>query len=372
MNDPNGTVFHNGFYHLFYQANPKAEEWGDIHWAHARSRDLILWEHLPIALSPDTTQGEVHCYSGCFAHARAGTRSQPALLYTSVAGPGTDVFGADQRLAYGDADLLNWNRPSQPVFLPITIHGSTRVEDWRDPFLFTHDNIEYCLVGGTQVDGSKRTPAVFIYQAKDDTLFNWIFLGTFWEFADATLRSVECPNVFFHRGKCVMLHSSHGRVHYVVGRFDARAGKLVQEHSALLDHSEDFYATNFATAPDGRTICFGWVRNFPTGLGWRGCIGVPRELDLDDNLLLRQRPAREYLKSIADTTVTTFESDQLPTRLILLDGDQPRFDFTAQITGATRQVQVIVDVMLVEIFIDDRHAFTKSLDRPVEHPTWHT
>ena len=53
MNDPNGTIYHSGWYHLFYQHNPFGDRWGSIHWGHARSRDLVRWEHLPIALGPN-------------------------------------------------------------------------------------------------------------------------------------------------------------------------------------------------------------------------------------------------------------------------------------------------------------------------------
>jgi beta-fructofuranosidase len=64
MNDPNGPVFWNGYYHLFYQHNPGGEEWRNFHWGYARSVDMIHWEHQPIALAPSPELGEKHCFSG--------------------------------------------------------------------------------------------------------------------------------------------------------------------------------------------------------------------------------------------------------------------------------------------------------------------
>lgn len=65
MNDPNGTIYHQGKYHLFYQFNPQKAKWGNIHWGQAVSEDLIHWEHLPIALYPHREYGEQYCFSGC-------------------------------------------------------------------------------------------------------------------------------------------------------------------------------------------------------------------------------------------------------------------------------------------------------------------
>src|SRR5438445_5714872 len=64
INDPNGPIQYKGVYHVFYQHNPYGDQWGNMHWGHARSSDLIHWEHLPIALAPSKGRGEEHVFSG--------------------------------------------------------------------------------------------------------------------------------------------------------------------------------------------------------------------------------------------------------------------------------------------------------------------
>ena len=81
MNDPDGPIYWNGHYHMFFQYNPNAAVWGDMHWAHAVSPDLVHWKHLPVALAP-TPDGpdQEGCFSG-IAVIRDGTA---AILYTGV------------------------------------------------------------------------------------------------------------------------------------------------------------------------------------------------------------------------------------------------------------------------------------------------
>jgi len=80
-NDPNGTIFYRGWQHLFYQFNPYGATWGHMHWGHARSRDLVNWEHLPIALAPSEASGETAVFSGAAILTRDG---EPRIFYTSI------------------------------------------------------------------------------------------------------------------------------------------------------------------------------------------------------------------------------------------------------------------------------------------------
>ena len=84
MNDPCGAIYHNGYYHVFYQLNPTGDFWGmdNTHWGHTRSRDLVHWEHLPIAICPSRDRGWIVTYDG----------NGPHIATTSNASPGTKVL----------------------------------------------------------------------------------------------------------------------------------------------------------------------------------------------------------------------------------------------------------------------------------------
>src|SRR6266850_860618 len=99
INDPIGPIYYKGFYHLFYQLHPFSDESGPKYWGHVRSRDLVKWEPLPIALWPSSEAGETEVWSGCCTINGLG---QPMAFYTSI-GPDKPPFDrADQWAAIGD------------------------------------------------------------------------------------------------------------------------------------------------------------------------------------------------------------------------------------------------------------------------------
>src|SRR5436309_13933314 len=151
MNDPNGPIHWNGRYHTFFQYNPNTAVWGDMHWAHAVSDDMIHWRHLPVALAPTPGWDDA---DGCFTGSAADDHGTATVLYTGVKScapeqatlrDGVHNFREVQCLATSsDPQLLTWNKWKQPVIQPPSEPGLT---GFRDPFLWREDNQWYLGVG---------------------------------------------------------------------------------------------------------------------------------------------------------------------------------------------------------------------------------
>src|SRR6476659_4081408 len=122
MNDPNGPIWWKGIYHLFYQLNPHASAWGDMHWGHAVSTDMLHWHHQPIALSP--TPGGPDS-EGCFSGSAVVADGVPTFIYTGLQNAplplvtlrdGSDKLRESQLLATAlDDDLIRWKKLDKPV-----------------------------------------------------------------------------------------------------------------------------------------------------------------------------------------------------------------------------------------------------------------
>ncbi len=289
MNDPNGTIYHNGFYHLFYQHNPYGDEWGHMHWGHARSRDLVRWEQLPIALWPSLEAGEDHVFSGCAAVDGAGN---PLLFYTSVkTAEGDDRPPNEQWAAIGDADWQQWQKHAANPILALASHGGPPFEgDWRDPFIFTEAGRTFMVLGGN----TEAIAGVALYEATDESLTQWHYHKLLYQEPRSETRFMECPNFFKVGEKWVLLLSPYQPVVYLVGDFDLASLTFTPQHEGVLDPGQgevpNFYASNILYDEYGRCILLGWVRGFRSGQGWNGCLALPRILTIGPDGRPHQMP----------------------------------------------------------------------------------
>lgn len=288
MNDPNGTIHHTGFYHLFYQHNPFDDRWGRIHWGHARSRDLVNWEHLPIALWPSEELGEGGCFSGCCTISPAGI---PTILYTKT---GAEAGPWEQWAATSDDEMVRWEKdPCNPV-LSLTSHGGPPLAgDWRDPYLFRAAGRSFLVLGARLIGEAGGDYAVILYESPSGNPLEWRYRGTLLRRPSWEGPFFECPNFFPSGDRWLLLVSPYGPVEYYTGEFDPEGCRFTPSARGILDAGIDFYATNTASAPDGRRLLFGWVRGFPRGRGWNGCLAIPRELTLGPDGRPLQQPIRE-------------------------------------------------------------------------------
>jgi fructan beta-fructosidase len=311
MNDPNGLVFYKGEYHLFYQHNPFGQTWGHMSWGHAVSRDLLRWEHLPIALREEDG---VMIFSGSavvdwnnssgLCHAAGEDRSCLVAIYTGHS-PGRQT----QNLAFSNDRGRTWTKyASNPVV-------DLGLKDFRDPKVFWHEPTSRWVMVTVLSDQHK----VRLFASPD--LKRWDVLSDFGP-AGATGGVWECPDLFAlpvdgntSEVRWVLdVDINPGGVaggsggQYFVGSFDGT--RFVNENppstTLWADYGKDFYATiSFSDIPpaDGRRIWMAWISNWqyaneePTVV-WRGAQSMPRELALrrlPGGIRLVQRPVAEML-----------------------------------------------------------------------------
>ena len=304
-NDPNGTFYYRGWHHLFYQLDPFSPTPGHQHWGHARSRDLVNWEHLPIAIWPSASKGERAIFSGGAAIAADG---KPRLIYTSIGHP-----EPEQWLAYPvDDELIRWEKYANNPVMDESIHKNGAIRSWRDPFMFKEAGATYMVCGGGSLAGKAQ---VQLYKAVNGDLTAWEHLGAVFQTLERKDRNYECPNLFKLDGKWVLILSPNRPCEYYIGDLDLERVEFIPQAHDILDPGNS-YASNISVDDKNRTILWLWGRtNTPAGKGWNGVITIPRILSVGPDGYLRQRPAPE-LETLR-TDEQSFPASDLEKPLIL-------------------------------------------------------
>ncbi len=281
MNDPNGMVYKDGEYHLFYQHNPYGSMWGNMHWGHAVSRDLTHWEHLPEAISPDAL-GTI--FSGSCVVDTENTAGFGAgaiiAFYTS----------ASDRQVQSMAYSLDNGRTFRKYDRNPILTSANR--DFRDPKVFWHADTKKWIM--TLAVGQEMQ----FYSSPD--LKEWTYESSFGEGQGVHAGVWECPDLIelpvkgTELKKWVLLCNINpggpfggSATQYFVGTFDGK--NFVNEAPGLtkwMDYGKDHYATvTWSNAPEDRKIALGWMSNWeyanqvPT-LQYRSANTVPRDLHL--------------------------------------------------------------------------------------------
>ncbi len=306
MNDPNGMAFHDGRLHLFYQYEPDAPKWGRIRWGHAASRDLVTWDHLPIALEPDPDGPDaLGCWSGCLVTDNVAV---PTIFYTAVVRD-RGIRRASIARAVSTDGLVTWTKdPDGPVIARPP--AGIRPDRFRDPFVYRDAEGWVMLVGA----GTNRARgAVLIYRSDD--LHAWRYVGPFLTtdavvaadgdlaIADIDSPCWECPQLVRLNGTDVLIVSIVDRApkirpaHVLAFTGRIEADRFIVEHTQRLGLGPDFYAPATITASDGRRLLMGWIPEDPpsrrSARTWAGSMTLPRVVSLDPDGRLQVTLAAE-------------------------------------------------------------------------------
>lgn len=376
LNDPNGLVWHDGTWHLFYQHNPYNHGWHNMHWGHATSTDLFHWKEGPNALFPDD---EGYMFSGSGLVVTKDRTSLPLNGESAIVLAYTAWGELSHLPGQTDTQALAWSPDGGKTFqkfegnpvLPQEVRGN------RDPKIFWHESISRWIMP-LYLDGERYG----IYISPD--LVEWEKTGEYIISGDA-----ECPDFFElpvngDPGQTLWLAwGAHGK--YLLGDFD---GRVFKPQGEVLRHyfGSAYAGQSYDNAPDGRRVHIGWMRD--TGAGLAGApfnqqMTLPMDFTLRDNgngprLWIEPSPEIEALREDSrewtdlvfeqggDDPLASFQGGQFEIEAVI-DADSAASDFGFQIfeehraawkksdrtfTGAEGPQDVVDGKVRLRIFVD--------------------
>ncbi|MCU0450989.1 MAG: glycoside hydrolase family 32 protein [Bernardetiaceae bacterium] len=310
-NDPNGLVYFQGEYHLFYQHNPFDKKWGHMSWGHAVSKNLLDWEHLPVAIAEDTAMifsGSAVVDTANLSGFATGPGGCLVAIYTAHRDLGGGKTHQTQHIAYSNDRGRTFTKYAGNPVLDL------QQADFRDPDVFWHAPTRRWIMV-VQLPQPRKT----LFYASND-LKKWTKLSEFgpagnpeaiWECPELVQLPVENEP---GQQKWVYLLSAAGPypgyqgMQYFVGEFDGTTfrNEYPADQALYVDYGRDFYAAiGYNHLPDDRRIIIGWMANWAyagqtPAHPWRHVMSIPRELALrrtPAGYRLVQRPVRELAQA---------------------------------------------------------------------------
>ena len=320
MNDPNGMFYKDGVYHLCYQYNPYGSKWGNMHWGHAISRDLIHWKEVEPTIARDPMG---HIFSGSAVIDKDGTanygKDAIVALYTSA----SDKNGQIQCMAYSTDGGYTFHKYSgNPVLTPFD-----GLKDFRDPKVFWYAPLKkwYMIVSA---DKEMR-----FYSSPD--LKKWTYVSAFGRGYGAQPNQFECPDFFQlpvdgnpNKKKWVMIVNINpgclfggSATEYFIGDFDGKNFVCDSKPSVakFLDYGKDHYATVTFSGVQDRVLGIAWMSNWQYAnvtpiRQYRGANTLPREFKLftgkdgqiymSSNVVPEVAGLRKTFKRLPDLVIT--------------------------------------------------------------------
>lgn len=394
VNDPNGMVFHGGKYHLYYQHNPFGLSWGNMHWGHLQSADLVHWEEKPIALYQRTTRDMAFSGGGFVDHNNSAGLGKGTLFiaFTST--------GRGECLAYSkDGGITFTELPENPV---VRHSGRDPKIIWHQPerkWVMVVFNDKPCAeteATPPQPDSPKKHAHANMAFYESKNLRQWTRTGAFTD--PDRIALYECPEMFElpvpgkpGESRWILLGAQN---RYFVGKFD---GKTFHKESGPhgTTHGAFYAAQTFSDVPDGRRIQIGWVRTnvyvqqFPgqivnqaftlphdvtlreTKDGLRVFFTPAKELEalrgevLAEGVNLTPAQANELLQNSAgELSETCIEFADSAPRQLLINGMDAGF------TG--RSARIFTDRTFNEIYADDGISYELRNAPPERFPSRET
>ena len=317
MNDPNGMVYKDGEYHLYFQYNPYGSKWGNMHWGHAVSKDLVHWEHLDPAIARDPVG---HIFSGSSVIDKKNTagfgKDAIIAIYTNNSVNHDEV----QCIAYSNDNGRTFTKyEGNPVLTPFD-----GLKDFRDPKVFWYEKGK-CWYMIVSADKEMR-----LYKSKN--LKKWNYVSAFGKGIGQQPCQYECPDFFQlpvngdkKNMKWVMTMNINpgcwfggSATEYFVGDFDGKKFTCPDAHDVKwLDWGKDHYATVTFSNTGDRVLGITWMSNWQYAnltpfKQNRGANGLPRELKLyekngkyyiSENVAPEVYALRKETKDLADASV---------------------------------------------------------------------
>lgn len=310
INDPNGFIYYQGKYHLFYQYFPYGTEWGTMHWGHGVSGDLVHWEHLGVALFP--TKG--YDRNGVFSGSALEKDGELYLYYSAVRyleideedihRAKHDNYETSQAMVVsGDGfHFDNWKDKRQiiPVIEDEEIADRTHT---RDPKVWFDQGEYFMLLGSTR---GRQSGRAVIFKSLD---------GKNWQYKNQCEcqwfgRILECPDLFrtgdsyvFMGSPMYIVEGGTGYEHHAVcalAEFDRQTCDLkLSQKFQYVDYGMDLYAPQTNTDRDGRRVMIAWMRMARAVEGedrkpWIGMMCLPRVIEVEQgHICFRVHPEVE-------------------------------------------------------------------------------
>ncbi|HEL2166032.1 TPA: glycoside hydrolase family 32 protein [Streptococcus suis] len=398
INDPNGFIYFRGEYHLFYQFNPYESVWGPMHWGHAKSKDLVNWEHLPVALAPDKDYDK----DGCFSGSAIVKDDVLWLMYTGHINNEDGTVSQVQNMAFS-TDGIHFEKIEQnPVATADGLPEEVIANDFRDPKIFEKDGHYYSVVATKHKDN-----VGCIVLLSSPNLTDWKFESIFLK-GEANQGFVwECPDYFEVDGQeyliiSPMRYQKDGNDFininsniFVMGHVDWDKKVFVAESFKEIDHGHDFYAAQTTEGPEGERVMIAWMHTWGRPLvtndldhKWYGQMTLPRilkktenglhqvlptsvleafkdieigqviqgpsklSLKLDDSLDLKLGTDRDYLQFGYDKAKQEVYIDRSSLK-IQQAGEEEWSTVRRAVTVQATVLEVLVDTNCLEIFIND-------------------